>query len=126
MAKKRCINVDFFESEKFVLLNDKSKVLYIGLLLHCDDDGFILNPKTVMRLHKKNIKYFNELVENGFILQVDDVFVITHWNVHNTIQPSKKIPTIYQKELMQLGMNFRKEYIKKAENFRKISGLSAD
>ena len=105
MAKRRCFSVDFFENEKFLTLNDKSKVLYFGLLLHSDDDGVVINPTAIMRLLKKQKKYFDELVENDFVMRINDVFVIKHWNLHNKIQPSKKTPTLYQDEIKKLYLN---------------------
>ena len=119
MAKRRCFSVDLFENEKFLLLNDKSKVLYFGLLLHSDDDGVIINPTAIMRLLKKQKKYFDELVENGFVIEVGDVFFIKHWCLHNKIQPSKKTPTLYQDELKKLWLNEALEYEIKEDVFRK-------
>ena len=126
MAKRRCFSVDLFENEKFLLLNDKSKVLYFGLLLHSDDDGVIINPTAIMRLLKKQKKYFDELLENGFVMRVDDVYFIKHWCLHNKIQPSKKTPSLYQDELRKLYLNEALEYELKADIFEKkriFSGL---
>ncbi|MBR2715434.1 MAG: hypothetical protein IKB73_04415 [Ruminococcus sp.] len=122
MAKRRCISIDIFENEKFLSLNDKSKVLYVGLLLHTDDDGVIVNPKIVMRVLKKNPKYFDELLENGFIMRVDDIYVIKHFNMHNKIQPSKKTPSLYQTQLSKLCINQRKEYEFSSEKIRNFVG----
>lgn len=110
MAKRRCISIDIYENEEFLSLNDKSKVLYIGFLLHSDDDGVIINPSVVMRLHNKNVKYFDELIEKGFVMRVDDIYVIKHWNQHNKIQPSKKTDSMYQSQLSKLRVNQCKEY----------------
>ena len=114
MAKRRCFSVDFFENEKFLKLNDKSKVLYFGLILHSDDDGAIINPTAIMRLLNKQKKYFEELLENGFVMRVDDVYFIKHWCVHNKIQPSKKLPSLHQKELEKLYLNKTGVYEMKA------------
>ena len=72
MAKRRCFCVDLFENEKFLMLNDKSKVLYFGLMLHSDDDGVIINPTAIMRLLKKQKKYFDELTEKLRKIGMDD------------------------------------------------------
>lgn len=119
MAKRRCFSVDFFENEKFLMMNDKSKVLYFGLVLHSDDDGAIINPTAIMRLLKKQKKYFDELVENGFIMQINDVYFVKHWCLHNKIQPSKKTPTMYKDELAKLYVNQANEYELKTDLFRK-------
>lgn len=119
MAKRRCFCVDLFENEKFLMLNDKSKVLYFGLVLHSDDEGAIINPTAIMRLLKKQKKFFDELIENGFVMRVDDVYFIKHWCIHNKIQPSKKTPSLYQDELRKLYLNQTGEYELKGDMFRK-------
>ena len=121
MAKRRCFSVDLFENEKFLLLNDKSKVLYFGLVLHCDDDGVVINPTAILRLLKKQKKYFDELIENGFIMRVDDVYVVKHWCLHNKIQPSKKTPTLYQDQFKKLFVNQTGEYEIKTDIFGKLA-----
>lgn len=126
MAKRRCFSVDLFEDEKFLNLNDKSKVLYFGLILHSDDEGVIINPTAVMRLLKKQKKYFDELIENGFVMRVDKMFVIKHWNLHNHIQPSKKTDSLYQNELSKLTINQSKEYELKTDIIKALGGFSAD
>ena len=126
MAKRRCFSVDLFENEKFLLLNDKSKVLYFGLLLHSDDDGVIINPTAIMRLLKKQKKYFDELLENGFVMRVDDVYFIKHWCLHNKIQPSKKTESLYQDVLSKLIINKSKEYELKTDILSALGGFSAE
>ncbi len=116
MAKRRCINIELFENEKFLELSDKSKILYFGLMLHSDDEGFIINPMSTMRLLKKQKKYFDELIENGYIMQVDDVYVIKHWYAHNRIPPSKRLMTKYYKQHAKLKVNFSGEYVFAHEN----------
>ena len=126
MAKRRCFCVDLFEDEKFLNLNDKSKVLYFGLVLHSDDEGVIINQTAVMRLLKKQKKYFDELIENGFVMRVDKMFVIKHWHLHNHIQPSKKTESMYQDVLSKLIVNKSKEYELKTDILSALGGFSAE
>lgn len=110
MAKRRCIAIDIYESEEFLSLSDKAKVLYTQFILKSDDEGVVINPKTAMRLCGADKSHYNELLENGFLLEVDSICVIRHWYAHNRIQPSKKVASMYQHELSYLIINEKKLY----------------
>lgn len=128
MAKRRCISVDVFENDVFLDLDNSSKILYVYFILHSDDDGFVINPKTVMRLCGANKEDLTALIEQGYILMFDDgILIIKHWYKHNKVQPKKKTDTQYQTQLAQLTLNQSKEYVfidfqqkdgKKTENIR--------
>ncbi len=111
MAKRRCISVDVVENERFYLLTDKAKILYVLLMLKSDDDGVVINPKAVMRMYDINERILKELIDSGFVLKVDEVYIITHWCVHNKIPPSKKTDSLYQKELSKLRLSQTGEYV---------------
>ena len=110
MAKRRCISVDVYESEDFYLLSDKAKVLYTHFILRSDDEGVVINPGSAMRMCSVKDDVLRELIESGFVLDLDEVYVITHWHVHNHIQPSKKTPSIFSQELSTLTLNEKKIY----------------
>lgn len=110
MAKRRCISIDFYESENFLEMSDKLKMLYTMLLLHCDDEGIIVNPMMVTKIMKASKRHLQELIDRGFILSVDGVYVLRHWFWHNHVQPSKKNMSIYVTVLDKLRVNKLKEY----------------
>ena len=110
MAKRRCISVDVYESEEFFELCDRAKVLYTCFILRSDDEGVIINPKTAMRLCAATNEDLEQLMEKGFVLKVEGIYIVRHWYAHNRIQPSKKIPSVYGKELSLLSVNEQKLY----------------
>ena len=110
MAKRRCISVDVYENNDFIELSDGAKVLYTAFILHTDDDGFVINHRTVMRLMGATKEKLQELLDTGFVIDVGRVLVIKHWFIHNRIQPSRKVGTIYQEELSRLFVNDWNEY----------------
>lgn len=110
MAKRRCIAVDIYESEEFFCLSDKAKALYTYFILRSDDEGVIINPKTAMRLCMAGEETLRELIENGFVLEVGEIFVIRHWYAHNRIQPSRCVPSLFSAELEYLRVNQTKAY----------------
>lgn len=115
MAKRRCFSIDFYESDKFLDLSSDAKALYLGLLLRADDDGVVINPKIVLRLTGIETKALEELYENSLLLNIDGVCIIKHWLCHNKIQPTRKVESIYQKELDKLRVSQTKEYIVKEQ-----------
>lgn len=110
MAKRRCIAVDVYESEEFLTLSDKAKVLYTLFILRSDDEGVVINPRTAMRLCGATDVELCELLEMGFLLAVDGVYVIRHWYAHNRIQPSRKTDTLYTEQISRLYVSSTKEY----------------
>lgn len=110
MAKRRCIAIDVYQNDAFLNLSDKAKVLYTAFILNSDDDGFIINPKTVMRLYEAQQNVLDELVENGYILTIDNLFVIKHWKVHNKLQNNRHTATSFQSTLSKLHENEQEEY----------------
>ena len=110
MAKRRCISIDFYDSEEFCELPNSAKVLYTEMILHSDDDGVVVNPKAVLRICRMSKSVLSLLVEKKFVLVVDDVYIIRHWRVHNKVPPSRKIDSIYAEQLLQLYVDDRKVY----------------
>jgi hypothetical protein len=68
-----------------------------------DDDGFVDNPKKIMRMVGSNEDDMKVLVAKKFILPFEiGVCVIKHWKIHNYIQNDRYKPTRYSKEMAQL------------------------
>ena len=110
MAKRRCISVDVMESDEYQELSNAAKCMYIALMLRSDDEGVVINPRTVMRMTGFTDTQLDELIDSGFVLKVDNIYVIKHWYLHNKIQPSRIVKSLYQESLSKLRVNKLKEY----------------
>jgi len=110
MAKRRCISVDFYDSEAFGEMPNSAKFLYTELILHSDDDGVVINPKAVLRLCNSSRKTLDLLLERNFLMLVDGLYIIRHWYVHNKVQPSRKVDSIYKETLSKLCVDEAKRY----------------
>ena len=115
MAKRRCISIDIIESENYADLSHSAQSLYIELMLRSDDFGVVSNARIAMLWTKTTNSELNELIEEGFLLKVDNVYIITHWNIHNRIPPSKQNESMYQKQLDKLTLTDEKLYIMKSQ-----------
>ncbi len=105
MAKRRCIGIDVFESEGFFNVSDRSKVLYVYLILKSDDEGVVINPASAMVLCSAGEEQLEELIGNGLVLEVEGMYVIRHWYVHNRIPDSKMTRSVYQDVLALLRLD---------------------
>lgn len=110
MAKRRCFSIDVIESMAFRKLSKDAKNLYFGLIAHSDDEGVVINPSIPLCLFKIDDSAITELIENGFLLKLDDLLIIKHWYIHNKIYGVKKNESVYSDELSSLYINNRYEY----------------
>ncbi len=110
MAKRRCIGVDVYSSWEFLSLSHSAKALYAYLVLYSDDEGVVINPRSVLHMCSMGEEELAELIKNGFVIEVEGVYIIRHWYAQNKIQPSKMTASMYQYELGALCINERKEY----------------
>ncbi len=110
MAKRRCISVDIYMSDKYLELSKPAQVLYTHLILNSDDEGVVFNPHYTARLMGVSKDKLTELETKGFIIKAEDMYVIRHWYIHNKIAPSKKTPSVYQKQLENLKLNSENIY----------------
>lgn len=94
MFAKSIIDSDFFLD-----MPQSTQLLYFHLSMRADDDGFINNPKSIMRNVKCNEDDLKLLVAKQFIIPFKSgVVVIKHWRIHNYIKADRYKGTIYQEE----------------------------
>lgn len=111
MANKRMFCMSIVDSDAFLEMPLSTQCLYFHLNMRADDDGFIGNPKRIMRVIGASEDDLKLLIAKRFILVFDDgVIVIKHWRMHNTIQKDRYTPTVYQDELNTLFIKSNKSY----------------
>lgn len=111
MANKRMFTMKIVDSDAFLDMPLSTQCLYFHLNMRADDDGFLGNPKRIMRTvgcHEDDLKL---LIAKRFVLCFEDgVIVIKHWRMHNCIQKDRYTPTAYQDELNSLYIKKNKSY----------------
>lgn len=117
MAKRRMFSKDIVVTDKFITMPSTSRCLYFELAMQADDDGFVSNPKIILRMLGFNEADLQILFVNGYVIPFESgVVVITHWKQHNHIPKDRYTPTIYTQEKAMLSNGENKEYILKADN----------
>lgn len=97
--------------DRFLSLSASAQMLYIQLSLDADDDGFVGNPQSVIRICGCSDADFSALVERRYILTFDSgICVIKHWRMNNTIRADRYRPTNYTDEWEQIEMKGNKAY----------------
>jgi hypothetical protein len=87
------------DSDAFMDMPASAQSLYFHLCMRADDEGFVGNPKKIMRMIGVNEDDFKVLLAKRFILSFESgIVVIKHWLIHNTIRMDRFNPTSYQEE----------------------------
>ena len=106
MAQKRMFNNLVIGSDDFMEMPDSSQNLYFHLSMKADDDGFVDNWKSVMRMTRKTSDDIKILIEKKFIIPFDTgVIVIRHWRLNNYLRNDRYKETIYKNEKSTLEVD---------------------
>lgn len=105
MAERRMFAKTIIDSDLFLDMPQSAQLLYFHLSMRADDDGFINNPRSIMRNVRCNDDDLKLLIAKQFIIPFENgVVVIKHWRIHNYIKSDRYKPTSYQNEKDQLSL----------------------
>ena len=111
MAERRMFAKTIVTSDAFLDMPLSARCLYFTLGMFADDDGFVNNPKSIMRQVGACADDLNLLLAKRFILAFDSgVIVIKHWRIHNYIQKDRYKETKYIEERATLMLDEKGAY----------------
>ena len=85
--------------------------------MRADDDGFVNNPRRIMRMIGAGDDDLKLLIAKRFLIGFQTgVVVIKHWKIHNYIQSDRYNKTVYQEEFAQLITKDNKSYTERPRN----------
>lgn len=103
MANKRMFTLKICDSDAFLDMPISAQCLYFHLNMRADDDGFVGNPKKIVKIVGANNDDLMILISKRFLLAFEDgVIVIKHWRMHNTLSNARYHETQYQDEKSML------------------------
>lgn len=106
------LNKAVVESDPFFEMPADSQALYMHLVLNADDEGFVGNPETIRRMTGFSKDSLKLLIAKGFLISFQSgVVVVTHWEMQNKIQPSRKTKTIFTDEKGLLLVDEQGKYL---------------
>lgn len=104
------------DSDAFIEMPQSTQLLYFHLSMRADDEGFVNNPRMIMRSVGCKEDDMKILIGKKFVLPFNSgVVVIKHWKIHNYIQVDRFKETKYkdEKNLLTLDENNAYRVIKK-------------
>ena len=106
MAERRMFAKTIVTSDAFLDMPPTARCLYFTLGMFADDDGFVNNPKSIMRQVGATTDDMRILIEKKFVLAFESgVIVIKHWRIHNYIRGDRKHETKYADEYALLDVD---------------------
>lgn len=99
MAERRMFAKTIIDSDMFLDMPLSTQALYFHLAMRADDEGFVNNPKRIIRLINADEDSLRLLIAKQFIIPFESgIVVIRHWRIHNYIQSDRKKATAYAAE----------------------------
>lgn len=107
MAERRMFAKSIIDSDMFLDMPVTAQLLYFQLGMRADDDGFLNNPKRIMRDVRSSEDDMKVLIAKRYIIPfASGVVVIRHWRIHNYLRSDRYKPTICEeKNLIVTGDN---------------------
>lgn len=111
MAERRMFAKSIIDSDLFLDMPQSSQNLYFHLAMRADDEGFINNPKRIIRMISASDDDMKVLIAKRFVIIFESgIVVIRHWKIHNYLRSDRFKPTVYTEEKSQLFESENKEY----------------
>jgi len=121
MAERRMFAKTIIDSDAFLDMPQSTQLLYFHLAMRADDDGFINNPKSIMRNVGCKEDDMRVLSGKKFIIPFESgVIVIKHWKIHNYIQKDRYHETKYKQEKATLTTDENGAYTKCIQDVSKM------
>ena len=99
------------DSDAFLEMPLSSQCLYFHLNMRADDDGFVGNPRKIMRMIQATEDDLKILLAKRFLIMFEDnVVVVKHWWMHNTLAKDRYNETSYIDDKAQLYIKENKAY----------------
>ena len=111
MAERRMFAKSIVLSDAFLDMPLSARCLYFTLGMLADDDGFIGNPKSIMRQCGASQDDMIILLQKRFILSFESgVIVIKHWRLNNYLKSDRYKGTTYVEEKAELTLDEKGAY----------------
>ena len=95
MAERRMFHTTVVESDAFLDLPLQAQALYFHLGMYSDNDGFVNSPRQIARKIRVPVTRLKQLVDTGFLIEFDEIVVLRHWRVANTLRKARIKPPQY-------------------------------
>ena len=116
MAQKRMFDKIITNDDNFLEMPNSTQALYFHLSMNADDDGFVNNWKSIMRITGTKEDDLKILISKSYLIPFDSgILVIKHWRINNYLRGDRYRPTQFQKEFNMLENHENKAYQLKSD-----------
>lgn len=108
MAKRRMFSLEIVDTDAFLEMPSSTQSLYFHFGMRADDEGFVGNPRRLIRMLGVSEDDYKLLIAKSFVIPFESgVCVIKHWKMNNYLQNDRLKPTTYldEKKLLQTKEN---------------------
>jgi len=106
MAERRMFAKTIVLSDAFLDMPLSARCLYFTLGMVADDDGFVNNPKSIMRQCGAQEDDMKILIAKKFVLAFDNgIIVVKHWRINNYLRNDRYTETKYKEERSTLSLD---------------------
>ena len=103
MAQKRMFDKSIIDNDDFLDMPLTTQALYFHLNMRADDDGFVDNWKSIMKIIGAKDDDLKVLISKQYIIPFETgVIVIRHWKINNYLQKDRKKATRHIPEIQKL------------------------
>ena len=95
MAVRRMLHAGILNSDAFLSLPFSAQMLYVQITMAADDDGFYNGASRLQRLIGARRIDLKLLAEKRFLLRFEDVVVVKHWRMANSLKSDRLKPLSY-------------------------------
>lgn len=121
MADRRMFAKSIVLSDAFLDMPMSARCLYFTLGMLADDDGFVGNPKSIMRQCGASEDDMRILASKKYVLGFESgVLVIKHWRMNNYLRNDRYKQTTYVEELKTLGIDDKGAYTQNTEKSERL------
>ena len=111
MAERRMFAKTIVLSDAFLDMPLGARCLYMTMSMLADDDGFVNQPKGIMRQCGASEDDLRVLIAKKFIIPFESgVIVIKHWRINNYLQSDRYKATVYTDEKNMLTLDAQNNY----------------
>lgn len=115
------------DSDAFLELPSSSQNLYFHLGMRADDDGFVGNPRKIMKVVGGSEDDLKILIAKRFLLVFENgVVVIKHWRIHNLIRADRYHETVYRDEKSRLLIKDNGSYTEVIPNGNQMATMATE
>ena len=127
MATRRMFNKLITNSDDFLEMPVSSQCLYFHLSMNADDDGFVNNWKSIMKLTGTKEDDLKVLIAKQYILPFDSgVIVIKHWRLNNYLRNDRYTETKFKKEAQQIYLDESMVYQMDTSGIHRLDKIRLD